>query len=174
MQDLRQKITGQGDVQGKLKNLASSIPGFGGYFAKDSRRDADKLLRLHLAGKLAEERKRLRAQGTKLGAGNIALVSQLDKSVTRLQTLIDKVKTATYGAGSLFDAVRVKEEQLDALYTYDNSMLDGVPLLSNAVTALAAAVKSKEGVEAAIEGVDEAVEKLSSAWGLRQDVLLQA
>ena len=174
MQDLRQKITGQEDLQGKLKNLASSIPGFGGYFAKDTRRDADKLLRLHLAAKLADERKRMRAQATKLGAGNLQKVGQLDKSIGRLQTLIDKIKTATYGAGSLFDAVRVKEEQLDALYTYDNSMLDGVPLLANAVTALAAAVKAKEGVDEALEGVDAAVEQLSTAWGLRRDVLLQA
>ena len=174
MQDLRQKITGQGDLQGKLKNLAASIPGFGGYFAKDSRRDADKLLRLHLAGKLADERKRMRAQATKLGAGNLQKVGQLDKSIGRLQTLTDKVKTATYGAGSLFDAVRVKEEQLDALYTYDNSMLDGVPLLANAVTALAATIKAKEGIDEALEAVDAAVDQLSTAWGLRQDVLLQS
>ena len=174
MQDIRQKITGQGDLQGKLKNLASSIPGFGGYFAKDSRRDADKLLRLHLAGKLANERRRLRTQATKLGAANLQKVGMVDKTATRLQTLTDKIKTATYGAGSLFDAVRVKEEQLDALYTYDNSMLDGVPMLTDAITALAAAVKSKEGIDEAIEGVDAAVEKLSTAWGLRQDVLLQS
>lgn len=174
MENLQQKVMGQGDLQGKLKNLASSIPGFGGYFAKDSRRDADKLLRLHLAGKLADERKKLRTQATKLGAANLQKVAQLDKSITRLQTLIDKVKTATYGAGSLFDAVRVKEEQLDALYTYDNSMLDGVPLLANAGAALAAAIKSKEGIDEALEGVDAAVDQLSTAWGLRQDVLLQA
>ena len=68
----------------------------------------------------------------------------------------------------------MKEEQLDALYTYDNSMLEGVPLLANAVTALAAAVKAKEGVDEALEGVDTAVEQLTTAWGLRRDVLLQA
>jgi hypothetical protein len=174
MQDLRQKITGKEDLQGKLKSLASSVPGFGGYFAKDSRRDADKLLRLHLAGKLADERKRMRAQATKLGAANLQKVRELDKSIGRLQTLTDKIKNATYGAGSLFDAVRVKEEQLDALYTYDNSMLDGVPLLTTAITALAAAVKAKEGVDEALEAVDEAVDKLATAWNLRQDVLLQS
>ena len=58
----------------------------------------------------------------------------------------------------------MKEEQLDALYTYDNSMLEGVPLLANAVTALGAAVKSKQGLDEALEGVAAAVEQLATAW----------
>jgi hypothetical protein len=176
MQDLRQKVTGAGDVQGKLKGLASAIPGFGGYFAKDSRRDADKLLRQHLARQLDDQRKRLQETASKLGAGNLQTVGAVGKSITRLQTVIDKIKTAPYGHASFFDAVRVKEEQLDALYTYDNSMLDGVPLLTNAVSALAAAAKSntREGLDAALEGVDAAVDQLATAWAHRQDVILQS
>ncbi len=174
MQDLRQKVTGGGDLQGKLKGIASAIPGFGGYQAKDSRRDADKLLRLHIARQLDEQRGHLRELTRKLGAGNLDAVGNLSKSITKLQTLMDKIKTASYGSASLFDAVRVKEEQLDALYTYDNSMLQGVPLLANAVTALGAAIKSKQGLNEALEGVANAVEQLGTAWSQRQDVILQA
>ncbi len=174
MQDLRQKVTGGGDLQGKLKGIASAIPGFGGYQAKDSRRDADKMLRLHIARKLDEQRGRLRELTGKLGAGNLDAVGTLSKSITRLQTLMDKIKTASYGSASLFDAVRVKEEQLDALYTYDNSMLEGVPLLATAVTALGAAVKSKQGLDEGLEGVANAVDQLSTAWTQRQDVILQS
>jgi hypothetical protein len=174
MEDLRQKVTGGSDLQGKLKGIASAIPGFGGYLAKDSRRDADKLLRLHIARQLDGQRGRLRDLSTKLGAGNLQAVGTLSKSITRLQTLMDKIKTASYGSASLFDAVRVKEEQLDALYTYDNSMLQGVPMLETAVTALGAAVKSKQGLDEALEGVATAVDQLSTAWVQRQDVILQA
>jgi hypothetical protein len=174
MEDLRQKVTGGTDLQGKLKGIASAIPGFGGYQAKDSRRDADKLLRLHIARQLDEQRVRLRGLTGKLGPGNLQAVGDLSKSITRLQTLMDKIKTASYGSGSLFDAVRVKEEQLDALYTYDNSMLQGVPLLTSAVTALGAAVKSKQGLDDALEGVANVVEQMGTAWTQRQDVILQS
>jgi exonuclease VII small subunit len=174
MQDLRQKVTGGVDLQGKLKGLASAIPGFGGYQAKDSRRDADKLLRLHIARQLDEQRTHLREITGKLGAGKMEAVGSLSKSITKLQTLMDKIKTASYGSGSLFDAVRVKEEQLDALYTYDNSMLQGILPLATAVTALETAVKSKQGLEDALEGVASAVDQLSTAWTQRQDVILRS
>ena len=174
MEDLRQKVTGGGDLQGKLKGIASAIPGFGGYLAKDSRRDADKLLRLHIARQLDEQRSRMRGLTGKLGAGNLDAVGNLSKSITKLQTLMDKIKTASYGSASLFDAVRVKEEQLDALYTYDNSMLQGAPLLATAVTALGAAVKSKQGLDEALEGVANVVEQMGTAWSQRQDVILQS
>lgn len=174
MEDLRQKVAGTGDIQGKLKGLASAIPGFGGYLTKDSRRDADKLLREHLARKLQAERKRLRDQATKVGPTNLQLVGRIDKSITRLQTVTDKIKTASYGMASFFDAARVGEKQLDALYTYDNSMLEGVPPLTTAVGALAAAIKAKDGVDDALDGVDTAIDQLASAWNLRQDVILQS
>ncbi len=174
MEDLRQKVAAQGDIQGKLKGLASAIPGFGGYLTKDSRRDADKLLREHLARKLQAERKRLRDQATKVGPTNLQLVGRIDKSITRLQTVTDKIKTASYGMASFFDAARVGEKQLDALYTYDNSMLEGVPPLTTAIGALAAAIKAKDGVDDALDGVDTAIDQLASAWNLRQDVILQS
>lgn len=172
MQDLRQKVT---DSQQTLKKLASSVPGFGGYLQKENRRDADKLLRQHLARQLDEQRARLKDLSVQMvSAGNLQAVGDLDRATLKLQTLIDKVKTAAYGHGSLFDAVRVQETQLDALYTYDNSMLQGVPLLTGAITALKSAVKAKEGVDDAMEGVFTSVDQLSTAWSQRQDVILQA
>ncbi len=172
MQDLRQKVT---DSQQTLKKLASSIPGFGGYLQKENRRDADKLLRLALARQLDEQRGRLKELSVQMvGAGNLKAVGDLDRATVKLQTLIDKAKTATYGHASFFDAIRVQETQLDALYTYDNSMLQGVPLLANALTAVGGAVKAKEGVDAAMEGLFASIDQLSTAWSQRQDVILRS
>ena len=172
MQDLRQKVT---DQQQTLKKLASSIPGFGGYLQKENRRDADKLLRLALARQLEDQRARLKDVSVQLASsGNLKAVGDLGRITTKLQTLIDKVKTATYGYASFFDAVRVQETQLDALYTYDNSMLQGVPVLGEAITALDKAVTAAEGLDASIGGLRAAVNQLSTAWNQRQDVILQA
>lgn len=169
--DLRQKISEQ---QQKFEQLASIIPGFGGYLQKEDRRNADKLLRLHLARQLDEQRSRLNSLTLQLaGSGNLKAVGDLDRAMLRLQTLIDKVKTATYGHSGFFDAVRIQEAQLDAIYTYDNSILQGVPLLGNAISSLSKAIESKEGIDAAIGGVVAAVDQLSTAWNQRQEVILQ-
>lgn len=171
LSDLRQKISEQ---QQKFEQLASIIPGFSGYLQKEDRRNADKLLRLYLARQLDEQRSRLNTISLQLvSSGSLKAVGDLDRAMLKLQTLIDKVKTATYGHAGFFAALRIQEAQLDAIYTYDNSMLQGVPLLSNAISSLSKAVESKEGIDAAIGGVVAAVDQLSAAWNQRQEVILQ-
>jgi hypothetical protein len=172
MQDIKQKIA---DQQQQLKKLATSIPGFGGYLQKDDRREADKLLRLALARQLEQERKHLKDAAVQLaGAGNLKAVGDVDRANTKLRTLIDKIKTATYGHAGFFDALRVEEAQLDALYAYDNSMVQGVPMLAAAVTALGAAVTAKDSLDAGVAGVLAAIDQLATAWNQRQEVILQA
>ena len=38
-------------------------------------------------------------------------MDDVDDAIVKLQTLIDRVKTASYGYAGLFDAVRIKEAQ---------------------------------------------------------------
>jgi len=53
--DLRQKVT---EALGGLEQLVAKIPGYKGYKEKEMRREADKLLRAHLARQFEEQRRR--------------------------------------------------------------------------------------------------------------------
>jgi hypothetical protein len=154
-----------------LEKLAAKIPGYRGYKEKEVRREADKLLRDHIYGALTEQRRRIEDIQANLGVEQLESVEALGKGRRRLQTLADTVHTASYGYAGLFDAVKVKEEQLDALYEFDNQLLAEAESIGEAVDSLQAAVDQGEGVSSAIRDLTETVTRLQEAYNRRKDVV---
>ena len=160
---------------GGLEQLAKRVPGYHGYKEKELRREADKLLRTEVAHKLDDERKGLSELQVQLvSQGLIEHVDDLERAVTKLQLLIDRIKAASYGYAGLFDAVKVKEEQLDALYEFDNQMLDVADDIAAHADRVSSAVAAKEGVEAAITDLVHVLEEANTVFGHREEAILQA
>ena len=88
--------------------------------------------------------------------------------------LTDRLKTASYGYAGLFDAVKVKEEQLDALYDFDNQMLLLVQEIASDVDQVASAIAAKEGVGLAIAELVVTVEEANVTFGHRDEAILRA
>lgn len=156
-------------VEEKMKG----VPGYKGYKDKEVRREADKLLRLQVARGLEEQRRRLnRVQVQLTSAGRLAALLLLDRALMRMQLLIDRLKTASYGYSGLFASVKVREEELDALYEHDAALLASVDKVKELIDAAAAAGTDEEVTKvgnALLDALDEANE-----WfGKRQDVLLR-
>ncbi|MBC7235045.1 MAG: hypothetical protein H5T69_04335, partial [Chloroflexi bacterium] len=140
--DLTEKIQA---AQNKFEALAARIPGYAGYKAREQRREADKLLRLYVARQYEEQMKRLQdIQGRLADTGQLHSLFALERAVMRLQLLIDRIKTASYGYAGLFDALKVDETALDRLYAFDQAMLDGVQRLADHLNALAQAIDAGE------------------------------
>ena len=112
---------------GAIEKLLSGLPGIGGYMDKELRRDADYKLRQMIAENLSDPLKELLSVQKKLlKGGGLSLLDETNTCVTRLQTLIDRIKSASYGYTGLFDAVKVREEQLDALHRFDVALASAV------------------------------------------------
>ena len=125
-----------------LEELVAKIPGYKGYKEKEQRRDADKLLREHIAGRLRTVKTQLDALQTDLiSAGKIGLLDEAGSAATQIQTFIDRVRTAPYGYGGLFDAVRIKEDDLDRVYEFDKALVDYADRIEGAIS------RAREGVE---------------------------
>jgi hypothetical protein len=154
-----------------LEKLVAKIPGYRGYKEKEVRREADKLLRDHIYRVLTEQRRRIEDIQANLGVEQLGAVEALGKARRRLQTLADTVNTASYGYAGLFDAVKVKEEQLDALYDFDNQLLAEVESIGEAVDSLQAAIDQGEGVSSAIRDLTETITRLQGVYDRRRDVL---
>jgi hypothetical protein len=160
--------------QGGFEKLVRTIPGYHGYKEKDIRRDADKILRTYVAGKFDEQRRRLSdLQLQLISGGQLDLLDDLDRAVRKVQTLVDRIRTATYGYAGFFDAVKVQEPQLDALYAFDSALLEQVTQVAAAVKALAATLTTKQGVAEAIAACVTAAEDANYAFGHREEVMLQ-
>ncbi len=165
----------QQDVRGArsgLERLASKIPGYLGYKEKETRREADRLLRQHLVAQLDEERRRLvDIQRRMVDSGGLRMLDDVDRALIKVQKLSDMIRTASYGYAGLFDAIKVKEVQLDALYQFDNQMLEKVEAIRDAVSALAAAQDANEDVRPAIDQVIAVAEEANIRWRERENAI---
>jgi len=150
MSDFFEKVSSQVDP---FKKLASYIPGFSGYVERQNRRDADKLLRETVARRFEEHWSRAsNLQVELVNNSMIKFVDDMEKAVVSLRTFIDKISRAARGYSGLFDAVKINEKELEAIYQFDaaffdlsdqvKSGLDNVEASLNDETALPAAIRN--------------------------------
>jgi hypothetical protein len=157
---------------GGLESLLSKLPGIKGYREKDIRRDADKQLRDVLARELADRRTKITAlQNDLLAAGGLLWMDDVEKLGSRLQLLIDRVKTAAYGYAGFFDIERVKEEDLDKLAQFDEALFEELPRLDTAIESLGKAIEANEGIKEAVKALGNILARINETFGKRLDAV---
>jgi len=162
-------------AMGGLEKFVAAVPGYKGYKEKELRREADKLLRDHLVRQFEAQQRRLNDQKLQLlSAGLMELMDDLDRASTRLESFIIKIRTAGQGYAGFFDAIKVKEAELEALYRFDNALLEGVPRLEASISHLANAITAREGVPQAIADLVALTGELNDTWARRQDAMNDA
>ncbi len=162
-------------AMGGLEKAVAGLPGIKGYREKELRREADKQLRDSLARRLEIRRRKLTAlQGDLLTAGGLLWMDDVERVVGRLQLLIDRIKTASYGYAPLWGLQRVKEADLDRLTQFDQSLFDELGKLDDAVAGLEAAVKANEGIKEALDTVGELLSALNETFRSRAEVVQNA
>jgi hypothetical protein len=170
MDDLTEKIQSS---QSKLESLARFIPGYKGYKQKEQRREADKLLRTLVAERYAEQARRLGDMQLALTtSGKLTAIVPLERAATKLQRLIDRIKTASYGYAGLMDAIKVDEVALDKLYDFDQAMLGGVERLAALLDKLSAAVDAEAPITAESKELSKELDALNNTFGRRHEVIL--
>lgn len=158
---------------GALERLLKGIPGIRGYVDKELRRDADKRLRDLIASQLEEQKHALlEIQNKLLKGGGLAWLDDVDGVVQKLQTLIDRVKTASYGYAGLFDAIKIREAELDALNKFDVALAGRVVVVENAVKALADAVSSKQNIQALVDQLTTLMTELRTTFDKRREAVI--
>lgn len=144
MSDFFEKVSSQADP---FKKLLSYIPGFSGYIERQNRRDADKILRETVARRFEEQWNRAsNLQVEMVNSGMIKYMDDMEKAAISLRTFIDKISTAARGYSGLFDAVKINEKELEAIYQFDVAFFD----LSDQVSAALNNVEASLGDEAAL------------------------
>ncbi|HSJ90128.1 MAG TPA: hypothetical protein VK909_23150 [Anaerolineales bacterium] len=151
MDQFFEKVTSQQDP---FKTLASHIPGFSGYVNRQNRRDADKLLRDTVARRFDEQWKRAsQLQSDMVSNGMLAYVDDMEKASIQLRTFIDKITTAPRGYSGLFDAVKINEPELQAIYQFDAAFFDLGEQVGRALDNVEASLGDQAALPAAIRNV---------------------
>lgn len=155
-----------------LKKILSYIPGFKGYIERQNRRDSDKLLRETVASRFEEQWGRIsNLQRELIGQGEIALIDDLEAGAIKLRTFADRVRRATRGYSSLFEATKIGQDELARLYTYDASMLDLAQEVGRAVDNIESSMGS-DGLPAAIRNLKTVSQQCVDVFDRREEAIL--
>jgi hypothetical protein len=170
MGDILSQVEGE---RGLMERIAGKIPGFKGYLAKEKRRDADKLLRDAIAARFETQVRRLpEIQMQLVNGGGILFVDDMERAVTKLNMFVDRLKTSVRGYAGFFDAVKVKEDDLERLYRWDEQLLGEADKIAAAIDAVSAAASSGGDAGAAVQGLIGAATAINELYSQREHVLL--
>ena len=151
MSDFFEKVSSQVDP---FKKLVSFIPGFSGYVERQNRRDADKLLRETVARRFEEQWTRASSlQVDMVNNGMLSYVDDMEKASLALRTFIDKISTAARGYSGMFDAVKINEKELEAIYQFDAAFFDLADQVKSGLDNVEASMGDEAALPAAIRNI---------------------
>jgi uncharacterized coiled-coil protein SlyX len=166
------------NVQGQMRlseRIAAFIPGFRGYKEKEIRRESDRLIRNHLDMKLSIEKTDLRELSQKLADRRyFDVLTDMDRLLAKMDRVVEKVNHASYGYSGFFDAVKVKEENLDNMIAFDNKLLDGINALTSQIDAFKAdfASGNTSNLKTDVQSVTDKLESLEGTFDQRNEVIM--
>ena len=167
--DLYSRIVSE---RGSLERLVAKIPGFRGYMEKSARRQADRIIRDHIAGQLKVQLERVAAiEKIILDNGGLSYMSKTRSAKTKFQTYIDRIATDTPGYSGFFDAMKVGDEDLAVVYAFDQALLDYVEQFKAQLDSLEAAALANAGLDESIRALDTLTIEANQAYNLRDGVL---
>jgi len=155
-----------------IKKILKKVPGFKGYIERENRRDSDKLLREIIAERLGEQYQRISAlQRDFISYGEIMYVDDLEAAAIKIRTLADRIRRASYGYAGIFDAVKIKEEDLANIYNYDASLLESIDEIDRAIDNVEASVGT-DGLPAAFRHLTSVSQQTIDTYNKREEVVL--
>ena len=154
-----------------IKKLFSKIPGFKGYIEREVRRSSDKILRETIARDYEAQYQRISSlQRDMISQGGLAYIDDLENAAIKIRQFIDRVKTASYGYAGLFDALKIKEEELENIYKYDLTLLEHVDVLSGAIDNVESSLGT-DGLPASIRHLITTSQEVLDAFNKRSDAM---
>lgn len=155
-----------------LERVAAKIPGYKGYLEKESRRDVDKLHREHLATLLFQLKAPINTVIQEL-ANNRRLfeVGPIEKALQKLDKVENRIRYASYGYAGFFDAVKIREDQLDQLYHFDLSLVDQVENIKMHVQQVLAQVADAKTLKQAVQQLASALDDLDAKFNQRYQAI---
>ncbi len=176
------KLTEKKDVYAKAKSemrlterIVAALPGFHGYKEKELRRESDKLIRNHLYLRLSQARSDLKTIFQRLSdRRSFDVLTDLDRLVAKFDRVSEKVNHASYGYAGFFDVVKVEEEDLDRMISFDNDLLDDTENIVSEVQSFKSEIISQkyDGAKERVQNLVNTVESFEEAFDKRQEVIL--
>ena len=168
MTDIYNIVSGDQDA---IKKIIAKIPGFKGYVERGDRRMSDKILRETIAKEYETQYQRISAlQRDLISNGGLAYIDDLENAAIKVRQFIDRIKTASYGYAGIFDAIKIREEELANIYQYDLQLLELANVISGAIDNVSSSIGT-DGLPASIRHLTTVSQEAIDAFNNRSDAL---
>ena len=157
------------------ERIASALPGFRGYKEKELRRESDKLVRNNLYLKLTKAKDNVKSISQKIADKRyMDVLTDVDRLNAKMDRITEKVNHASYGYAGFYDIVKIKEENLDRMITFDNQLLDEVNALTASIEDLKTQLLSNNfaNLKDKIQTITDKFELLEDTFDKREQVIL--
>ena len=157
----------------RIEMWMRKIPGVRTYMEREHRRETDKKLREHLASRLQEFRSQVKKVTLDLTTkGQMESLAKLDRFSSRLQQMADTIRYASYGYSGIFDLDKIREEELDRLYSFDLSLVEELERIQKSVGEIGLAA-TREAREQKIGEADILADSLETKFNQRKELISQ-
>jgi hypothetical protein len=144
--------------RGWIKKIQAFLPGYKKYRTCEDLRAADSLLRQELAAKLEIVENHVKRSREEISKDmDFDLINRIGELVNIAHRITEKVRHAEQGyAPWISGDVRIEEDELNALYEYDLSMIEHIERLIS---------EAQEMEQASIAGAPDRSQRMSSLRG---------
>ncbi len=156
------------------ERIAAALPGFRGYKEKELRRESDKLVRNNLYLKLTKGKDNVKSISQKIADKRyMDALTDIDRLNAKMDRIAEKVNHASYGYAGFYDIVKIKEENLDRMITFDNQLLDEVNALTSSIEELKTQLLSNNfaNLKDKIQTIADKFELLEDTFDKREQVI---
>jgi hypothetical protein len=93
-----------------------------------------------------------------------------------MDRVVEKINHASYGYSGFFDAVKVREENLDHMIDFDTKLIEGINALTTEIDAFKADLASgvTTNLKTRVQTVTDKLESLENTFDQRNEVILGA
>lgn len=153
----------------KLEGLVEKIPLLGSYLRRENARERDKIIREHIAERIDHLKGGLmKVMEDGAESGRLEGLDKLDRLSRKLDKLRDTVKFAAHGYSGIFDRVKVRDDELTALHTYDLEMLEKVEDMDRRLGGIKSVLGNKAKLKGEIDALSTFAEEMEGMLGDRK------
>ena len=170
MKDVQQRAE---QDKGIIETIAGYIPGFSGYMSRERRRDSDKIQREFLAEALADNKAFLDDVIREAASeGMLEILDDLDRLKKKIDKTAGKIRHADYGYSGFFDAVKIREEDLQRMHQFDLEMVQAVTETGKQLKSLTAGSGDEAAMKASAKAAAKALDDLDRKYSDREAIVM--
>ncbi|MFX1319147.1 MAG: hypothetical protein ACFE9D_01645 [Promethearchaeota archaeon] len=168
---IMEKVDDERTLTQKIMKL---IPGWRGYRIKEERRNADRILRDQIVNRLRESTDKIQDIRSAVVENDIEEAYRMvDSVMSRTEKLISQIEHADYGYRPFFDAIKIKEDDLENMLRYDSWFVENVQTFDQRCDDVLTLIED-DADEAIghIKDLRKMVSKMNLQWKEREQVIM--